>query len=109
MTRRCPRCSAELPEDAVWVCPSCDYTLRTPAVSKVGILFMLLGLVLVGAYVTGPDSLGLTSGLMPTDLAKLLIANFAAMVVGTFAFGMFLMFVGALFVRRERNRVEAAA
>jgi len=109
MTRRCPRCAAELAEDAVWVCPTCDYTLRTPAVSKVGILFMLLGLVLVGAYVIGPDSLGLTSGIMPTDLANLLIANFADLVVATFAFGMFLMFAGAMFVRRERNRVAAVA
>jgi hypothetical protein len=109
MARRCPRCSAELPEDAVWVCPTCDYTLRTPGISKLGIVFMLLGLVLVGAYVMGPDSIGLTSGIIPTDLAKPLVANFAEVVVGTFAFGMFLMFVGALFVRRERNRVAAGA
>lgn len=109
MTRRCPRCAAVLPEDAVWVCPTCDYTLRTPAVSKVGIVFMLLGLVLVGGYVIGPDNLGLTSGILPTDLAKLLVTNFAQMVVATFAFGMFLMFVGALFVRRQRNRVAAGA
>ena len=109
MTRRCPRCAAELPEDAVWVCPTCDYTLRTPAVSKVGILIMLLGLVLVGAYVMGPESIGLTSGMVPTDLANLMIAYFAEMVVATFAFGMFLMFVGAMFVRRERNRVVSGA
>lgn len=109
MTRRCPRCAAELPDDAVWVCPTCDYTLRTPSASKLGIGFMFLGLVMVGAYVIGPDNLGLTSGIMPTDLAKLVIANFAEMVVATFAFGMFLMSVGALFVRRERNRAAASA
>ena len=109
MTRRCPRCAAELAEDAVWVCPVCDYTLRTPAVSKVGILFMFVGLVLVGAYVMGPQSIGLTSGMIPTDLADLLVAYFAELIVATFAFGMLLMFVGAMFVRRERNRVVAGA
>lgn len=107
MMRRCPRCSAELPQDVVWVCLSCDYTLRTPAVSKLGILFMFLGLFLFGGYVHGPDSLGLTSGAIPTDLAKLLLANFTELVVGTLAFGKFLMFAGALFVRAERNNVEA--
>ncbi len=109
MARRCPRCAAELPEDAVWVCPACDYTLRTPASSKVGILFMLLGLGLVGAYVMGPDSIGLTSGAVPTDLANLMVANFAYLVVGTFGLGMLLMFAGAMRVRRERNRVVAGA
>ncbi len=109
MTRRCPRCAAGLPEDAVWVCPSCDYTLRTPAVSKVGVLFMLLGLVLVGAYVMGPASIGLTSGFVPTDLANLTITYFPELIVATFGFGMFLMFVGAMFVRRERNRIAAGA
>ncbi len=93
----------------MWVCPACDYTLRTPAVSKVGILFMFLGLVLVGAYVIGPDSIGLTSGAVPTDLANLMVANFAALVVATFAFGMLLMLVGALFVRHERNRAASGA
>lgn len=107
MTRRCPRCAAELPEDAVWVCPACDYTLRTPVVSKVGILLMFLGLVLVGAYVVGPESIGLTSGMIPTDLANLMVAYFADLIVATFAVGMFLMFAGAMFVRRERNRVVA--
>ncbi len=109
MTRRCPRCAAELPEDAVWVCPACDYTLRTPGVSKVGIVFMLLGLVLVGAYVVGPQSIGLTSGFVPTDLANLTIAYFAELIAAAFGFGMLLMFVGAMFVRRERNRVAAGA
>ncbi len=109
MARRCPRCAAELPEDAVWVCPACDYTLRTPGVSKVGILFMFLGLLLVGAYVVGPDSIGLTSGLVPTDLANLTIAYFPELIVATFGFGMLLMFAGAMFVRHERNRVAAGA
>ncbi len=109
MTDRCPRCAAELPKDATWVCPSCDYTLKTPAVSKVGIFFMLLGLVTVGAYVIGPENLGLTSGIIPTQLADLMIANFTFLVLGTFAFGMFLMLVGALFIRSERNRAAAGA
>src|SRR5439155_13289928 len=39
MARRCPECYAELPEDAVWVCPTCKYTLRTPAAAKAGIVF----------------------------------------------------------------------
>jgi hypothetical protein len=109
MTDRCPQCAAELPTDARWVCPACGYTLRTPAVAKVGILFMLLGLVTVGGYVIGPANIGLTSGAIPTQLADLMVANFPMLVIGTFAFGMFLMFVGALFVRRERNRVAAGA
>ena len=66
MTDRCPECAAELPKDAKWVCPACGYTLHTPAVSEVGILFMLFGLVAAGAYVIGPDNVGLTSGVIPT-------------------------------------------
>ena len=109
MTERCPQCAAELPKDAMWVCPSCGYTLKTPGVSKVGILFMLLGLVTVGAYVIGPDNLGLTSGILPTQLADLTIANFPLLVIGTFALGMFLMLVGALFIRSERNKTASGA
>lgn len=108
MAERCPRCYAELPEDARWVCPTCGFTLRTPAVSKVGIFVMFLGLILLAGYVMGPESLGLTSGLVPTDLADLMIANMAEMVVGTFALGMFLILVGALIVRSAKNRVSAA-
>ncbi len=109
MTDRCPECAAELPADAKWVCPTCGYTLRTPAISKVGTLFMFLGLATVGAYIIGPDSLGLTSGAIPTQLADLMIANFPMLVIGTFAFGMFLMLVGALFVRSERNKASSSA
>jgi hypothetical protein len=109
MTDRCPECAAELPADARWVCPTCGYTLRTPGVSKAGIVFMLLGLVTVGAYVMGPDAIGLTSGAIPNQLANLIIANFPLLVIGTFGFGMFLMLVGALFVRSERNKTAASA
>ena len=109
MTDRCPECATELPKDATWVCPVCGYTLRTPAVSKVGILFMFLGLLAVGAYVVGPDNVGLTSGAIPTQLADLMIVNFPLLVIGTFAFGMFLMLVGALFIRSERNKSTPAA
>ena len=109
MTRRCPRCAAELPEDAVWVCPTCGYTLRTPGIAKVGIVFMLVGLALVGGYVLGPQSMGLTSGLIPTDLADWTIANFPLMIVGTFGLGMLLMLAGAWFVRAERNRAAPGA
>ncbi len=109
MTDRCPECAAELPEDATWVCPACGYTLRTPAASKVGVLFMFLGLIAVGAYVIGPENLGLTSGAVPTQLADLLIADFPLLVIGAFAFGMFLMLVGALFIRSQRNRVASGA
>lgn len=69
---------------------------------------MFLGLFLLAGYVMGPESLGLTSGLVPTDLADLMIANMAEMVVGTFALGMFLILVGALVVRSAKNRVSAA-
>lgn len=104
MTDRCPRCFGELTEDDTWVCPHCGFTLRTPAVSKVGLLFMLLGLFLLGAYVIGPDQVGLTSGLIPTDLVKLMEADFALMVAGVLGFGMLLIAAGALAVRRARNR-----
>ncbi len=109
MTDRCPECAAELPEDAKWVCPACGYTLRTPAISKVGILFLFLGLATVVGYVIGPDALGLTSGVMPTQLADLMIANWPLLVIGTFGFGMFLMLVGALFIRSQRNKAAPAA
>ena len=109
MTDRCPECAAELPEDATWVCPTCGYTLRTPAVSKVGIVFMLLGVVTVLGYVIGPDNIGLTSGVIPTPLADWMVANFVLLIVGAFGFGMFLMFVGALFIRSQRGKVAAGA
>ncbi len=109
MTDRCPECAAELPADAKWVCPTCGYTLRTPAVSKAGILFMFLGLATVGAYVIGPDSIGLTSGAVPTQLADLMVANFPMVVISTFGFGMLLMLIGALFIRSERNRAASGA
>ncbi len=108
MADRCPRCYAELPEDATWVCPACGYTLRTPGVAKVGIFFMVLGLLLLGAYVMGPDSIGLNSGAVPTDFARLMVENFALLVAGTFALGMFLTAVGAFAVRHERSRSAAA-
>lgn len=108
MSERCPRCYAELPEDTTWVCPTCGYTLRTPAVAKAGILFMLLGLLLLGAYVMGPTAVGLTSGAIPTDFVRLIEEHFALLVAGTFAFGMLLTAAGALAVRHARNRSAAA-
>ena len=108
MARRCPECYAELPEDAVWVCPTCGYTLRTPAPAKAGIVLMVLGLVLLGAFVYGPDRIGLTSGLVPTDLANLTIANFPLLVLGTFGIGAFLVAAAALKIRSEHARVAAA-
>ncbi len=108
MSERCPRCYAALSEDTTWICPACGYTLRTPMVAKVGIVFMLLSLLLLGAYVMGPDAIGLMSGAIPTDLAKLMVANFALMVAGAFGLGIFLSAVGALVVRRARTRAAAA-
>ncbi len=93
----------------MWVCPVCDYTLRTPAVSKLGILVMFLGLVLVGTYVIGIQNLGIPAGAVPTDLMNLTLANFPLLVVGTFGLGMFLMALGAFFVRAERNKAAAGA
>jgi len=107
MLGRCPECYAELPEDAVWVCPSCRYTLRTPMSAKVGVGFMVLGLVLLGPYIIGPASLGLQSGAIPTDLADLMIANYPLMVVGAFALGAFLVAAGALLIRREHARATS--
>lgn len=103
--RRCPECLGDLSEDDVWVCPRCGYTLRTPAVAKVGIGIMLLGLVLLGTYLLGPENLGLRGGWMPTELADLTIANYPLLVLGTFLAGMFLMALGALRARVERSRV----
>jgi hypothetical protein len=108
MARRCPECYAELPEDAVWVCPTCKYTLRTPAAAKAGIVFMLLGLALLGAFVYGPDQIGLRSGLVPTDLANVTIANFPLLVIGVFGVGALLVTTGALKIRFEQARVSAA-
>jgi hypothetical protein len=103
MAERCPRCFADLPEDAIWVCPTCGYTLRTPAASKAGLVFILLGLILSVGYVLGPDAIGLTSGRIPTDLANLMIANFTEMIAATFAFGFFLVLIGAVVLRNARR------
>src|SRR5437899_12149862 len=108
MARRCPECYAELPEDAVWVCPTCKYTLRTPAAAKAGIVFMVLGLALLGAFVYGPDQIGLRSGLVPTDLANVTTANFPLVVLGAFGVGAFLVATAALKVRPEQATVLAA-
>ncbi len=108
MTRRCPECYAELPEDAVWVCPTCHYTLRTPGAAKVGIGFMVLGLVLLAAFVYGPDRLGLNRGIMPTDLAAMSIANFPFLVLGAFGLGTLLVAAAAMKIRIEQARVAAA-
>jgi len=108
MSTRCPECYAELPKDAVWVCPTCGYTLRTPAAAKVGIVFMVLGLALLGAFVYGPENIGLRSGLIPTDLANLMIANFPLLVLGSFGVGAFLAAAAALKIRNEHARVLAA-
>ena len=108
MARRCPECYAELPEDAVWVCPTCKYTLRIPAAAKAGIVFMVLGLALLGAFVYGPDQIGLRSGFVPTDVVSLTIANFPLIVVGAFGVGALLVAAAALKVRSEQARVSAA-
>lgn len=108
MARRCPECYAELPEDAVWICPTCHYTLRTPAAAKAGIVFMLLGLALLVVFVFGPENLGLNSGVVPTEIANLTIANFPLLVVGSFGFGAFLAAAAALKIRSEQARVSAA-
>jgi hypothetical protein len=108
MARRCPECYAELPDDAIWVCPTCHYTLRTPGAAKAGIVFMIVGLGLLGVFVYGPESLGLNSGVMPTDLANLTIANFPLIVAGVFSIGALLTAVAALKIRSEQARVAAA-
>src|SRR5881296_3417573 len=107
MARRCPECYAELPDDAIWVCPTCGYTLRTPGSAKAGIVFMVLGLALLGVFVYGPENLGLNSGIMPTELANLTIANFPLFVVGVFVLGAFLAAAAALKIRSEQARVTA--
>jgi hypothetical protein len=103
MAERCPRCFADLPQDAVWVCPTCGYTLRTPAASKAGLFFIFLGFALSVAYVLGPDAIGLTSGVIPTDLAKFLVANFTALTAAAFAFGFLLVLLGAAVLRNARR------
>ena len=108
MARRCPECYAELPEDAVWVCPTCHYTLRTPGAAKAGIVFMVLGLLLLGAFVLGPDQIGLRSGFVPPDITNVTIANFPLLVVGAFGLGALLVAAAALKIRSEQARVAAA-
>src|SRR3989441_3625076 len=106
MARRCPECYAELPDDVVWVCPVCRYTLRTPAAAKAGLAFMIVGLFLLGGYVYGPDRLPLRSGVLPTDLANLTIANFVLMVLGAFGLGILLAALRAAdLLTRERLQV----
>jgi len=108
MSFRCPECYAELPEDTMWVCPVCRYTLRTPGAAKVGMVFMVLGLVLLGVFVYGPDQLGLTNGFVPTDLARMTIANFPLLVFGAFSLGALLVAAAALKIRSEQARVASA-
>jgi len=108
MARRCPECYAELPDDAIWVCPTCRYTLRTPGAAKMGVVLMILGLALLGAFVYGPERLGLNSGFVPTDLATQTIANFPLLVVGTFALGALFVTTAALKIRSEQARLAAA-
>ena len=66
------------------------------------------GLALLGAYVYGPENLGLRSGLIPTDLANLTIANFPLLVLGSFGVGALLAAAAALKIRSEHARVLAA-
>lgn len=108
MASRCPECYAELPEDTVWVCPTCRYTLRMPAAAKVGVILMVAGLALLGAFVYGPERLGLNSGLVPTDMANLTIANFPLLVVGSFGLGGLLVVSAGLKIRSEQARVAAS-
>jgi hypothetical protein len=105
MARRCPECYAELDEDAKWVCTSCGYTLRTPAVSKLGVVAMLGGLGLLGAYVVGPERVLTRDGFIPYEIVDLTIANFPLLVVGTVGLGMLLVLAGALKLRGERARL----
>ena len=109
MAERCPRCYADLPEDARWVCPACGYTLHTPGVSKWGLLFIFLGLVLLVGYVMGPSAVGLTSGAIPTQLADLAITYFTEMIALTFAFGFLLVLVGAAILRSARRAAAVSA
>lgn len=107
MGDRCPECYAELPASAIWVCPTCGYTLRTPTSAKVGVILMVLGLGLLGAFVYGPENLGLRSGFIPSDLAGLTIANFPLLVIGAFGLGAFLAAAAALKIRNEHAKVSA--
>ena len=108
MGRRCPECYTELPDDAVWVCPHCGYTLRLPGTAKAGIVLMVVGLALLAAYVYGPNNLGLYSGFVPTDIADLLMAEFPLLVLGSFGLGALLAAAAALKIRSEQARVAAA-
>jgi hypothetical protein len=105
---RCPECFAELPEDGLWVCPACRYTLRMPGAAKAGVVLMVFGLALLGAFVYGPDQLGLNSGAVPADLAEWTIANFPLLVAGVFGLGALLATAAALKIRSEQARLAAA-
>jgi hypothetical protein len=107
MARRCPECYAELPADAVWVCPTCKYTLRVPAAAKLGVILMVIGLGLLGAFLYGPERLGLNQGLVPTEMANQTIANFPLLVIGAFGLGGLLAAAAALKIRSEQAKVVA--
>lgn len=105
MANRCPECYAELPEDAVWVCPRCGYTLRTPGSSKLGVVFSILGLGLLVVYLMGPTIAIPRNGWIPYEIVDLLYLNWSLMVIGTFALGFLLIAAGAWKVRSERAKV----
>lgn len=105
MAARCPECYAELPEDAEWVCPRCGYTLRTPRSSKLGIVVLVLGLGLLVAYLLGPTFVIPRNGWIPYEIVDLLYLSWSLVVVGTFAFGLFLVAAGAWKVRSERAKI----
>ena len=108
MARRCPECYTELPDEAIWICPHCGYTLLLPGAAKAGIVLMVIGLGLLGAYVYGPTSLGLNSGFLPTDIANLVIAEFPLLVLGAFGVGALLAAAAALKIRSEQARDAVA-
>jgi len=89
------------------VCPSCGYTLRTPAVSKVGVAILLLALILVGAYVAGPQALIPKNGWIPDDIVDLTVANFVWLTLGAILLGMLLTAAGAFVIRSEQTRGPA--
>ncbi len=43
MADRCPRCRFRLDDSKSLACPNCGYSLRWPAVGKVGVLLTIVG------------------------------------------------------------------
>ncbi len=60
MPDRCPRCRGALEDPNAFVCPSCSYALRLPAVGKAGAALLGIGLLAFLVALFMPEEIWLT-------------------------------------------------